>query len=94
MHQLCRLLALTVVHTQLTHTHTHTHTLTQTLTHKHLHKHTHTRMLIITRLPQRGAAIIAARGASSAASAGGACIDHIHDWHKVYAHLAEVHGIT
>ena len=51
-------------------------------------------MLIITRLPQRGAAIIAARGASSAASAGGACIDHIHHWHKVYALLAEVHDIT
>jgi len=30
---------------------------------------------------KRGAAIIAARGASSAASAGAACIDHIRDWH-------------
>jgi len=29
---------------------------------------------------KRGAAIIAARGASSAASAGSACIDHIRDW--------------
>jgi malate dehydrogenase len=29
---------------------------------------------------QRGAAIIAARGASSAASAASAAIDHIHDW--------------
>jgi malate dehydrogenase len=29
---------------------------------------------------QRGAAIIKARGASSAASAGSAAIDHIHDW--------------
>jgi hypothetical protein len=32
---------------------------------------------------KRGAAIIAARGASSAASAGAACIDHIRDWHAV-----------
>jgi malate dehydrogenase len=31
---------------------------------------------------QRGAAIIKARGASSAASAGSAAIDHIHDWFK------------
>ena len=29
---------------------------------------------------KRGSAIIAARGASSAASAGSAAIDHIHDW--------------
>jgi malate dehydrogenase len=29
---------------------------------------------------QRGAAIIAARGASSAASAASAAIDHMHDW--------------
>jgi malate dehydrogenase len=29
---------------------------------------------------QRGAAIIKARGASSAASAGSACIDHVRDW--------------
>jgi len=29
---------------------------------------------------QRGAAIIKARGASSAASAASAAIDHIHDW--------------
>ena len=29
---------------------------------------------------QRGAAIIKARGASSAASAASAAIDHMHDW--------------
>jgi malate dehydrogenase len=29
---------------------------------------------------ERGAAVIAARGASSAASAANAAIDHIHDW--------------
>lgn len=35
----------------------------------------------IPTVQQRGAAIIAARGASSAASAAGAAIDHMHDWH-------------
>jgi malate dehydrogenase len=34
----------------------------------------------IPSVQQRGAAIIEARGASSAASAGSAAIDHIHDW--------------
>jgi malate dehydrogenase len=34
----------------------------------------------IPTVQQRGAAIIEARGASSAASAGSAAIDHIHDW--------------
>ena len=34
----------------------------------------------IPTVQQRGAAIIQARGASSAASAGGAAIDHIRDW--------------
>jgi malate dehydrogenase len=34
----------------------------------------------IPTVQQRGAAIIAARGASSAASAASAAIDHIHDW--------------
>jgi hypothetical protein len=34
----------------------------------------------IPSLSQRGAAIIAARGLSSAASAGGSAIDHIRDW--------------
>ena len=34
----------------------------------------------IPRVQQRGAAIIEARGASSAASAASAAIDHIHDW--------------
>jgi len=34
----------------------------------------------IPEVQQRGAAIIAARGASSAASAASAAIDHIHDW--------------
>lgn len=34
----------------------------------------------IPRVQQRGAAIIKARGASSAASAASAAIDHIHDW--------------
>jgi len=36
----------------------------------------------IPTVQQRGAAIIAARGASSAASAASAAIDHIHDWVK------------
>ena len=31
-------------------------------------------------MQQRGAAIIKARGASSAASAASAAIDHVHDW--------------
>ena len=31
-------------------------------------------------MQQRGAAIIEARGASSAASAANAAIDHVHDW--------------
>ncbi len=31
-------------------------------------------------MQQRGAAIIEARGASSAASAANAAIDHMHDW--------------
>ncbi|MFT7127820.1 MAG: malate dehydrogenase [Pseudoalteromonas tetraodonis] len=35
----------------------------------------------IPTVQQRGAAIITARGASSAASAAGAAIDHMHDWH-------------
>jgi malate dehydrogenase len=34
----------------------------------------------IPRVGQRGAAIIEARGASSAASAANAAIDHVHDW--------------
>ena len=34
----------------------------------------------IPQVQQRGAAIIAARGASSAASAASAAIDHMHDW--------------
>lgn len=34
----------------------------------------------IPTVQQRGAAIIAARGASSAASAANAAIDHVHDW--------------
>ena len=34
----------------------------------------------IPTVQQRGAAIIAARGASSAASAASAAIDHMHDW--------------
>lgn len=34
----------------------------------------------IPTVQQRGAAIIAARGASSAASAASAAIDHVHDW--------------
>lgn len=34
----------------------------------------------IPKVQQRGAAIIAARGASSAASAASAAIDHMHDW--------------
>ncbi|MDX1403515.1 MAG: malate dehydrogenase [Woeseiaceae bacterium] len=34
----------------------------------------------IPRVQQRGAAIIKARGASSAASAASAAIDHVHDW--------------
>jgi malate dehydrogenase len=34
----------------------------------------------IPEVQQRGAAIIAARGASSAASAASAAIDHMHDW--------------
>ena len=34
----------------------------------------------IPKVQQRGTAIINARGASSAASAGNAAIDHIHDW--------------
>merc|ERR1712072_351383 len=34
----------------------------------------------IPTVQKRGAAIIAARGASSAASAGNAAIDHVHDW--------------
>ena len=34
----------------------------------------------IPTVQQRGAAIIAARGASSAASAANAAIDHMHDW--------------
>jgi malate dehydrogenase len=34
----------------------------------------------IPTVQQRGAAIIKARGASSAASAGSSAIDHIHDW--------------
>ena len=34
----------------------------------------------IPRVAKRGAAIIEARGASSAASAANAAIDHIHDW--------------
>jgi hypothetical protein len=41
---------------------------------------------------KRGAAIIAARGASSAASAGAACIDHIRDWHAV-RHMICVCGL-
>jgi malate dehydrogenase len=36
----------------------------------------------IPTVQQRGAAIIKARGASSAASAASAAIDHIHDWVK------------
>jgi malate dehydrogenase len=36
----------------------------------------------IKTVSSRGSAIIAARGASSAASAGNAAIDHIHDWVK------------
>ncbi|HVN42655.1 MAG TPA: malate dehydrogenase [Steroidobacteraceae bacterium] len=36
----------------------------------------------IPTVQQRGAAIIKARGASSAASAGSSAIDHIHDWVK------------
>jgi len=35
----------------------------------------------IPTVQQRGAAIIKARGASSAASAASAAIDHMHDWH-------------
>jgi malate dehydrogenase len=35
----------------------------------------------IPTVQQRGAAIIKARGASSAASAANAAIDHMHDWH-------------
>ena len=35
----------------------------------------------IPTVAKRGAAIIEARGASSAASAANAAIDHIHDWH-------------
>jgi malate dehydrogenase len=35
----------------------------------------------IPKVAKRGAAIIDARGASSAASAANAAIDHIHDWH-------------
>jgi len=38
------------------------------------------RNTFIPAVQQRGAAIIAARGASSAASAGGSAIDHIRDW--------------
>jgi len=34
----------------------------------------------IPEVQQRGAAIIAARGASSAASAGSALVDHVYDW--------------
>ena len=34
----------------------------------------------IPRVAKRGAAIIEARGASSAASAANAAIDHVHDW--------------
>jgi malate dehydrogenase len=34
----------------------------------------------IPTVQQRGAAIINARGASSAASAGGSLVDHVHDW--------------
>ena len=34
----------------------------------------------IPTVAKRGAAIIAARGASSAASAASAAIDHVHDW--------------
>lgn len=34
----------------------------------------------IKEVAQRGAAVIEARGASSAASAGNAAIDHVHDW--------------
>jgi malate dehydrogenase len=34
----------------------------------------------IPTVQQRGAAIIKARGASSAASAANAAIDHVHDW--------------
>src|SRR6202044_1151844 len=34
----------------------------------------------IPTVQQRGAAIIEARGASSAASAASAAIDHVHDW--------------
>ena len=34
----------------------------------------------IPRVQKRGAAIIEARGASSAASAANAAIDHVHDW--------------
>jgi malate dehydrogenase len=34
----------------------------------------------IPEVAQRGAAIIKARGASSAASAASAAIDHVHDW--------------
>ncbi|GIS70077.1 MAG: hypothetical protein CM1200mP9_08980 [Gammaproteobacteria bacterium] len=34
----------------------------------------------IPTIQQRGAAIIEARGASSAASAANAAIDHVHDW--------------
>src|SRR5262249_11130800 len=34
----------------------------------------------ILRVAKRGAAIIEARGASSAASAANAAVDHVHDW--------------
>jgi malate dehydrogenase len=36
----------------------------------------------IPTVAKRGAAIIDARGASSAASAANAAIDHVHDWHR------------
>jgi malate dehydrogenase len=40
----------------------------------------------IPTVQQRGAAIIKARGASSAASAGSAAIDHVRDWFRGSAH--------
>ena len=35
----------------------------------------------LTTVAKRGSAVINARGASSAASAANAAIDHMHDWH-------------